>query len=190
MLRFMSATVLILGVSASAAIAADVNLSQEGPGQWRASKLAGVTIYGPDDKSVGKISDMLVGKDGKIQYVVIGVGGFLGIGQKDVAIPFDQVVFTDEPVKAPPSTMGTSTNAAIATPNAAAPAVGGNTMAGNALGGAAGMSATPSVGLGATADPALSAAAPAPRSTAYPDHGRIDMTVDQLKSAPAFHFAS
>ena len=52
-------------------------LTQESPNQWRASKLAGVTVYGPEKKDVGKITDVLISKDGRAEYVIIGVGGFL-----------------------------------------------------------------------------------------------------------------
>ena len=72
-------------------------LAQESPDQWRASKLAGVAVYGPEEKDVGKITDVLLSKDGKAQFVIIGVGGFLGNGEKDVAVPYDQVKFTDQP---------------------------------------------------------------------------------------------
>ena len=56
---------------------------------WRASKLEGVNVYNQQDEHVGDISEVLVNKDGEVEAVVIGVGGFLGIGQRDVAVPFD-----------------------------------------------------------------------------------------------------
>ncbi len=58
---------------------------------WRASKLIGVGIYGPDDEKVGDVSEVLVDRKGQMQAIVVGVGGFLGIGEKDVAIPFGEV---------------------------------------------------------------------------------------------------
>ncbi len=76
--------------------------TQEGSDNWRASKLAGVTIFGPDNKKVGSISDVLMDHNGKASAIVIGVGGFLGLGQKDVAVPFDQVKFTDQPMAGSP----------------------------------------------------------------------------------------
>ena len=56
---------------------------------WRASKLEGVNVYNQQDEHVGDISEVLIDKDGKVEAVVIGVGGFLGIGQRDVAVPFN-----------------------------------------------------------------------------------------------------
>jgi hypothetical protein len=57
-------------------------------GGWRGTKLIGASVYGPDNASIGEISDVIVGNDGKLRAVVIGVGGFLGVAEKDVAIPF------------------------------------------------------------------------------------------------------
>jgi opacity protein-like surface antigen len=56
---------------------------------WRSSKLVGASVYGPDNASIGEVSDVLIGNDGKIRAVVIGVGGFLGVGEKNVAVPLD-----------------------------------------------------------------------------------------------------
>jgi hypothetical protein len=60
-------------------------------GDWRASKLIGASVVGPDNKSIGDINELLVAEDGGIDAVVVGVGGFLGIGEKNVAIPFDSL---------------------------------------------------------------------------------------------------
>jgi sporulation protein YlmC with PRC-barrel domain len=49
------------------------------------------TVYDKSDNSVGKIDDVLIDKSGKIQNLIIGVGGFLGVGEKDVAVPFNAV---------------------------------------------------------------------------------------------------
>jgi sporulation protein YlmC with PRC-barrel domain len=56
-----------------------------------ASTLIGSTVYTPADETVGDINDVIVGLDGKIQGVVIGVGGFLGLGEKDVAVKMDKL---------------------------------------------------------------------------------------------------
>jgi sporulation protein YlmC with PRC-barrel domain len=146
-------------------------LTQESPDQWRASKLAGVTVYGPENKDVGKITDVLMSKDGKAEYVIIGVGGFLGIGEKDVAVPYDQVKFIEQPITPPMNAAPDKSTGGTAVPGAAKSTMG---------------STAPD---GGTAPAATNTGADMPRSTAYPDHGTIDMTADQLKSAPTFHFA-
>jgi hypothetical protein len=63
-------------------------LQQQDQSQWRSSKLVGASVYGPDNKSIGSIDDLIVDGNGGIKAAVIGVGGFLGVGQKDVAVPF------------------------------------------------------------------------------------------------------
>lgn len=137
----------------SATAPAQTNLA--GQGKWRTSKLIGVDVYGPDDKKVGDVTEVIVDKTGKVEMVTIGVGGFLGIGSKDVAIPFDQVTWSDQPI-APP---------------APAPAPSG------AAGSAGGSIASPP-------------AASAPKAPAmYPDHGKITLTKDQLKSAPSVTYS-
>jgi sporulation protein YlmC with PRC-barrel domain len=120
-----------------------------GQGKWRASKLMGVDIYGPDNKKVGDVTEVVFDKTGKIELVTVGVGGFLGIGSKDVAIPFDQVTWSDQPMAA------------------SAPAPSG------------------------TAGGAMSQPAPTPRAPEmYPDHGKINMSKEQLTSAPAVTYAA
>lgn len=61
---------------------------------WRGSKLIGASVYGPDNASIGEINDVIIGTDGKISAVVVGVGGFLGVGEKDVALPFEAISVT------------------------------------------------------------------------------------------------
>src|SRR5258706_7142796 len=67
-------------------------------GNWRASKLVGLSVYNDNNESIGAINDLLTEKDGKVKAVVIGVGGFLGIGEHLVAIPFEKVKFVNEPI--------------------------------------------------------------------------------------------
>lgn len=64
---------------------------------WRTSKLIGTNIYGPDDKSIGEINDVILASDGTVKAAVVGVGGFLGVGEKNVAIPFDSLKVQRKP---------------------------------------------------------------------------------------------
>ena len=54
--------------------------------QFLASKFKGTDVLGSDNQKIGDVTDILFDKDGKIEAYVIGVGGFLGIGAKDVAL--------------------------------------------------------------------------------------------------------
>lgn len=65
-----------------------------------ASKIIGETVYngtGDDAQNIGSVNDIVIGPDGQIEAIVVGVGGFLGIGQKNVALEFDlaQIVERD-----------------------------------------------------------------------------------------------
>src|SRR6202045_3474886 len=51
------------------------------------------SVYDPSDAKVGEIMDVLVDRDGKIAVLIVSVGGFLGMGEKDVAVPFNAVQF-------------------------------------------------------------------------------------------------
>jgi sporulation protein YlmC with PRC-barrel domain len=48
-------------------------------------------VYDPSDAKIGEISDVLLNKQGKVDAFMVAVGGFLGVGEKDVAVPFDAV---------------------------------------------------------------------------------------------------
>jgi sporulation protein YlmC with PRC-barrel domain len=53
-------------------------------------------VYDLSDTKIGEISDVLLNKEGKVDAFMIAVGGFLGVGEKDVAIPFDAVHGTEK----------------------------------------------------------------------------------------------
>ena len=48
-------------------------------------------VYDPSDNKIGGVDDILIDKEGRVTVVIIGVGGFLGMGEKDVAVPFRSV---------------------------------------------------------------------------------------------------
>lgn len=51
-------------------------------------------VYDQQDNKLGEIKDMLLDREGKVQAVIVSVGGFLGMGEKDVAVAFDAVTPT------------------------------------------------------------------------------------------------
>jgi hypothetical protein len=61
-------------------------LSSQSADQWVFSKFKGTDVLGPDNAQVGDVNDFLFDKNGKLLALIIGVGGFLGIGEKNVAI--------------------------------------------------------------------------------------------------------
>src|SRR5262245_62173271 len=48
-------------------------------------------VYDPSDNKIGEIVDVLVDQEGRVNALIVGVGGFLGAGEKDVAVPFNSV---------------------------------------------------------------------------------------------------
>jgi len=78
------------------ATASDMSSSYQGT--WRASKMVGLSVYNDSNESLGSINDLLTDKSGDIKAVVIGVGGFLGVGEHLVAVPIDKVKFVNEPI--------------------------------------------------------------------------------------------
>ena len=77
------------------------------------SKFKGTDVLGPDNAQVGDVNDMLFDKSGKIIGLIVGVGGFLGIGEKSVAI--DMSAF--QPVPADTGTSSAGGNSAVSSAN-------------------------------------------------------------------------
>jgi sporulation protein YlmC with PRC-barrel domain len=88
---------------------------------WRASKLVGLNVYNDQNEKLGDISEILLDKSGKVEGVVIGVGGFLGMGKHDILVQLDKLKFVNEPVKTssttPTSPTGTTGSAARPAPS-------------------------------------------------------------------------
>ncbi len=91
--------------------------SQSYQGDWRASKVVGLNVYNDSNEKIGSINDLLMEKSGKITAAVIGVGGFLGMGEHLVVVSFDKLKFSDQPVS---YTGASNSNAKPATTTGAA----------------------------------------------------------------------
>jgi sporulation protein YlmC with PRC-barrel domain len=68
-------------------------------GKWRVSKLMGLDVYNEANEKLGDVNELILDKDGKVNAVVIGVGGFLGMGEHDIAVTMDKLKFVEEPVR-------------------------------------------------------------------------------------------
>ena len=68
-------------------------------GNWRASKLMGLDVYNEANEKLGDVNEIILDKNGKVTAVVIGVGGFLGMGEHDIAVSMDKLKFVEEPVR-------------------------------------------------------------------------------------------
>jgi sporulation protein YlmC with PRC-barrel domain len=71
----------------SAAMKSDAKfVAKQSADQWSASRFKGTDVVGTDNQKIGDVSDVLFDKDAKVVAYIVGVGGFLGIGAKDVAL--------------------------------------------------------------------------------------------------------
>ena len=59
--------------------------------EMRASKLIGTTVVNTANERIGDINEIVLGKDGKVAAVIVGVGGFLGMGEHEVAVNFNSI---------------------------------------------------------------------------------------------------
>ena len=83
----------------AAALAQQPAPSAAGPAEAFIRQPAGTTVtnfykqnvYDPSDNKIGDVDDVLIDKEGRVTAMIIGVGGFLGMGEKDVAVPFSSV---------------------------------------------------------------------------------------------------
>jgi sporulation protein YlmC with PRC-barrel domain len=88
-------------------------LTEQAESQISVNDFMGQPIYTADNESIGDINDLLVEKDGGVVAAVVGVGGFLGIGEKNVAVPFENITITRvvDDADAMTTTDGTATTA-------------------------------------------------------------------------------
>jgi len=167
---------------------------------WRASKLVGVNVYNEKNDKIGDISEVLVDQDGKVDAVVIGVGGFLGIGQHDVAVPFSALQWESRPVSSRTAvTTGTTapttgTSRTDTTASAVPPATSGraSTTAGTGTAATGAQSTTATGGQGSAAIGGSSAGTMADDTyRGYPDHAVLpNASKEELKAAPAFTYSA
>jgi sporulation protein YlmC with PRC-barrel domain len=151
--------------------AKDTSATMHRDGEWRASKLVGVNVYNEANEKIGDINEVILDKSGRAANVILGVGGFLGMGEHYVAVAYDKLKWVNEP---PRSTATTSTNP----PANNKPAT---TVDSNARTAADGTRTTTGV---ATTAPTARAA----NENWYPDHAVFNATKDQLKSMPQFKY--
>jgi sporulation protein YlmC with PRC-barrel domain len=101
-------------------------ITQSKADMWRASKLEGVNVYNQNNERIGEVDDVLVDKQGKVEAVVIGVGGFLGIGERRVAVPFNALQWQmEDKATARAGTATTAPPATATAPSTTAPSTTG-----------------------------------------------------------------
>ncbi len=132
--KYLATAVICSALGVAPALAQNATKAQNTPntattaqsastsGLWQGSKLIKMNVYNAQNEKIGDIQELMVNKNGNIETAVIGVGGFLGMGEHDVAVKFSELKWVDEP----------ASNSAASTTPAARPTSTtgtGNTMA-------------------------------------------------------------
>ena len=139
----------------------NINTAVHKEGQWRSSKLIGVNVYNDNNEKIGDIQELIVDKSGKVDNVVLGVGGFLGMGEHYVAVPMEKLKWVNEPVRTSSTTTAPKDKSAASANNA-------GTTTGEAN--------------------RANRTERASDEKWYPDHAVFDATKDQLKAMPQFKY--
>jgi hypothetical protein len=121
--------------------------------------MSGLKVYNDANENIGSINDLLMDKNGDVKIAVIGVGGFLGMGEHLVAVPYDKLKFVNEAVAY------TGTGA-------------GSTKSTTTTGAATDRPATTTTTTSSTSS-----------SKWYPDHAVFNASKDDLKNMPEFKYA-
>jgi sporulation protein YlmC with PRC-barrel domain len=150
----------------TAAVTADSSKKMMLKDNWRASKLMGLDVYNEANEKLGDINELILDKSGKVNAVVIGVGGFLGMGEHDIAVSMDKLKFVEDAVRTT-STAPAGTTRDTTTGTSTAPA---NTTT----------TTTPST---------TTTARTADANDWAPNHAVMSATKEQLKAMPQFKYS-
>ena len=132
-------------------------------GQWRTSKMDGIKVYNDANENIGSINDLLMDKSGNVKIAVIGVGGFLGLGEHLVAVPYEKLKFVNEAVA--------------------------YTGAGAEPGRQARRDHDDGAATGTDNKPATTTTTATSSSKWYPDHAVFNASKDELKNMPEFKYS-
>ncbi len=181
------------GVAQKSAQSSTELLARMPPGGLRASKLIGIEVIGMDHVRVGRTEEVILDGQGRVAAVVVGVGGFLGIGEKAVAIPFDQIAWNTGEGGGPRS----STTSERAPGTEAAASAGTETMPGAKVSDnvfnvieerRSGVTTEETGSVAAPSQPRGPATVPAAGASAAPVRAEIRFTRAALEAAPAFRY--
>jgi len=95
--KYSAALAALLACASPAALAATSHPASNEPqvtiqtDQLRAHKMIGAAVYDRMNQKIGSVQDLVLNKDGTVAEVVVGVGRFLGMGGKNVAVKFSDI---------------------------------------------------------------------------------------------------
>jgi sporulation protein YlmC with PRC-barrel domain len=162
----------------------------------RASKLVGIGVVGEETRGIGKVDDLVLDRSGRAVAVVIATGGFLGIGEKRVGVPFESVLWNtaEDARRAPtPDVLTAGTRPAQPDSQQAAESMPGAKVAAESLN-------AQNVGRSGVTDPSTGPAGPARRDeppateivvgrSGEATRAQVHLTRGDLQMAPAFRYA-
>lgn len=82
-------------------LAIDVKVVAKG---LRASMITGSYVYNSAEENIGLIDDLMIGDDNRVEYAILSIGGFLGLGSHLVAVPFGSLAFGEDRIYLPGAT--------------------------------------------------------------------------------------
>jgi hypothetical protein len=174
-------------MGAGAGAAGGKFITEQQPTQWRGSRLIGLDVYGANNEKIGDVNDILVDRQGNADAVVVGVGGFLGIGEKNVALPYSAFEWQMEDTRRTASAGGSGASgtgaAGTGTAGSTAATTGSTGTAGGGMGTAGSPAATGTTGAAGSGSAASSGA-----TRGYPDHAVLRMSKADLENAPTFRY--
>ncbi len=138
----------------------NISAAEHNDGPWRSSKLIGLDVYNDANEKIGNIQDLILDKSGKVENVILGVGGFLGMDEHYVAVGFDKLKWVNEPVRTSTTAPAASSNTTVGTNDRrTASEVNRDSRSARAAG-----------------------------EKWYPDHVVFNATKDQLRAMPQFKY--
>jgi sporulation protein YlmC with PRC-barrel domain len=90
-MKTLTAAALLGCIAATSALAASESMTTAPTDSSTVTNFYKQSVYDPQQNKIGTIDDVLLDKSGKVTALIVGVGGFLGAGEKDVAVPFTAV---------------------------------------------------------------------------------------------------
>jgi sporulation protein YlmC with PRC-barrel domain len=152
-------------------------MTQMQPNQIMASKLIGTKVVSANNESIGDINDVIVDRQGQAVAAVVGVGGFLGIGEKDVAVPFASLEFATRDQVNAMNNSGSGNTAGgnnVSTTGSTATGTTGSTASGGAMSGNTNTAASGVSGTNSS-------------NSNEPERVVLRMTKAELQAAPSFN---
>jgi len=89
-MKSLTAAAILSCIAATTAFASETMKAVPADG-WTVTNYYKQSVYDTKQNKIGSIDDVLLDKSGKVSALIVGVGGFLGMGEKDVAVPFSAV---------------------------------------------------------------------------------------------------